>query len=86
MGGASDFGSGQDLTGHDLNPCIRLCAHSSQPGARFAFGVSLSLCPSPADTLSLKNKYTLKKKKKKKKEWGLLCPGLIGWSFSAWPP
>ena len=50
------------------SPMVGLCADDSEPGACFGFCVSLSLCPSPAHTLSLflKNEYTLKNKKKKK--------------------
>ena len=50
---ASHFGSGHDLTAHGFEPHIRLCANSSEPGARFRFCVSLSLCPSPFHALSL---------------------------------
>ena len=59
------FGSGQDLTVCEFEPCVGLCADSSEPGACFGFWVSLSLCPSPAHarTLSLsKIKINLKKK------------------------
>ena len=49
----SDFGSGHDLTVHEFEPGIRLCADSSEPGACFGFCVSLCLCPSPARALSL---------------------------------
>ena len=37
----------------EFEPCIGLCADSSEPGARSGFCVSLSLCPSPTHTLSL---------------------------------
>ena len=50
---ASNFGSGHDLSVCGFEPCVRLCADSSEPGACFCFYVSLSLCPSPACTLSL---------------------------------
>ena len=56
VGQASDFGSGHDLTVHEFEPRVRLCADSSGPGACFRFCVSLSLCPSPAHTLSLSQK------------------------------
>ena len=39
-----------------FKPRVRLCADSSEPGARFGFCVSLSLYPSPAHTLSLSQK------------------------------
>ena len=58
---ASDIGFGHDLIGCGLEPHIRLCANSSEPGACFGFCVSLSLCPSPNRALcvclSLKNKH-----------------------------
>ena len=44
-----------------FEPCVGLCAASSEPGACFWLCVSLSLCPSPACILSLKYKWTLKK-------------------------
>ena len=53
LGWASDFGSGHDLAVRGFEPRVGLCAASSEPGARFTFCVSLSLCPSPAHTLSL---------------------------------
>ena len=70
--------SGQDLTVHEFEPRVGLCADSSEPGACFRFCVSLSLSlllslslPLPRScsvflslSLSLKNKY-LKK-----------CPGM----------
>ena len=40
---ASDFGSGHDLTVCEFEPCVGLCADSSEPGACFGFCVSLSL-------------------------------------------
>ena len=40
---ASNFGSGHDLTVHELEPCVGLWADSSKPGARFGFCVSLCL-------------------------------------------
>ena len=54
---ASDFGSGGDLTACEFQPCVGLCADSSEPGDSFWFCVLLSLCPSPAHacTLSLSN-------------------------------
>ena len=50
------FRSGRDLTVRGFEPRVGLCADSSEPGACFRFCVSLSLCPSPARALSLKNK------------------------------
>ena len=54
----ADFGSGHDLAVCEFEPHIGLCADCSEPGTRFRFCVSLSLCPSPTRTLflSLKNK------------------------------
>ena len=49
----SDFGSGHDLAVCEFEPCVRLCADGSEPGACFGFCVSLSLCPSPVHALSL---------------------------------
>ena len=48
-GWASDFGSGHDLAVREFEPCVGLCADSSEPGACFGFCVSLSLflCPAP---------------------------------------
>ena len=48
-----DFGSGHDLMVREFEPCIGLCAVSSEPGTCFRFCVSLCLCPSPTCTLSL---------------------------------
>ena len=47
------FGSGHDLAVGELKPHIRLHADSSEPGACFGFCVFLSLCSSPACTLSV---------------------------------
>ena len=52
VGKASDFGSGHDLTVCEFQPCVGLCADSSEPGACFGFCVSLSLSP-PMLTLCL---------------------------------
>ena len=50
----SNFGSGHDLTVHEFEPCMGLCADSSEPGAYFGFCVSLSLSdPPPTLTLCL---------------------------------
>ena len=53
VGSASDFGSGHEVTVREFEPQVGLCADSSEPGACFGFCDSLSLCPSPARTLSL---------------------------------
>ena len=51
-----------DLVVHEFEPCIGLCADSSEPGACFGFcqslslSLSLSLCPSPTHSMSLKTK------------------------------
>ena len=45
-----------------FEPHVRLCADSSEPGPCFGFFVSLSVCPSSAHSLSLKN-INIKKKK-----------------------
>ena len=50
---ASDFGSGHDLAVHEFEPCVGLCAHSSEPGTCFGFCVFPSLCPSSSHTLFL---------------------------------
>ena len=69
---SADFGSGHDLTVHELEPCVRLCADSPKPGACFVSAppllcLSLSLsAPSPARALYLKNKQTFKILKKRK--------------------
>ena len=46
------LGSGGDFMVCGPEPCVRLCADSSEPGACFRSCVSLSLCPSPARALS----------------------------------
>ena len=43
VGYASDFGSGHDLTVCEFEPCVGLCADSSEPGVCFGFCVSLSV-------------------------------------------
>ena len=53
VGRVSDFGSRHDVIVRGFEPCIRLCAGSSEPGACFRFCVSFSVCPSPACALSL---------------------------------
>ena len=59
VGGGSDFSSGHDLAVRGFESRVGLCADGSEPGACFKFCVSLSLCPSPAHTLSisLKNNH-----------------------------
>ena len=57
-----DFGSGHNLTVPDFEPRVRLCTDSVESTWN---SVSLSLCPSPAHSLSLSpnkqiNKHTLK--------------------------
>ena len=37
VGWASNFGSGHDLTAHEFEPRVRLCADGSEPGACFGF-------------------------------------------------
>ena len=61
-----DVGSGCDHTVCEFEPCIRLCADSSEPGACFRFCVSLSLCPSPTRAPSLSQKWINIKKLKTK--------------------
>ena len=48
-------GSGHNLMVREFEPHVGLCADSWEPGACFRFCVSLSLCPTPACALSLKN-------------------------------
>ena len=67
-------GSGHDLTVCDFEPRVRLCADSSDPGACFGFCVSLSLCLSPA--LSLSFPLSLSKKQiniKRKRNPDAVC-------------
>ena len=63
-----------------FEPRAGLCADSSEPGARFGFRVSLSLCPSPARALSLSLSLSLRKKEtlKKKHETSLNLEGVPG--------
>ena len=58
------FGSGHDLTVHELEPRVGLCAGSSEPAWD---SLSLSPCPSPARSLSL---FLLNKLEKKILSWG----------------
>ena len=53
VGWASDFGSGHDLTVHEFEPRVGLCANSSEPEACFRFCVSLSAPPLLMLSLSL---------------------------------
>ena len=48
-----NFSSGHDLTVREFEPCVRLCADSSEPGACFRFCVSLSLSDPPLFMLCL---------------------------------
>ena len=64
----SNFSSDHDLTVRGFQPCIGLCADSSEPGACFGFRVSLSVCSSPTHALSLKKQINIKKKKEKNKK------------------
>ena len=57
VGQESNFSSGHDLTTHEFEPHIGLCANRSDSGACFGFCVSLSLCPSSAHAFFLKNKH-----------------------------
>ena len=54
----SDCSSGHDLTVPEFEPRVGLWADSSEPGAWLRFCISLALCPSPTPALSLsvKNK------------------------------
>ena len=51
---ALDLSSGHDLMVREFQPRLGLCADSSEPGARFGFCASISLCPSHALSLSHK--------------------------------
>ena len=53
VGWASDFSSGHDLTVHEFEPYIGLCADSSEPGASFGFCVSFPLPLPHSFSLSL---------------------------------
>ena len=53
VGWTSDFGSGHDVTVCGFEPCVGLCADSSEPGACFGFCVSLSLSALSLILLSL---------------------------------
>ena len=57
--GASDSGSGRELTVRGFEPRVGLCADSSEPGACFGFCVSLSLCSSPTHALSVSQKINI---------------------------
>ena len=52
VGSATDLSVGHDLTSCEFKPHTGLYADSSEPGICFGFCVSLSLCPSPACTVS----------------------------------
>ena len=61
VGEVPDFSPGHDPALRGFESQVGLCADSSEPGACFRSCVSLSLCLSPACTLSPQNKQTLKK-------------------------
>ena len=82
VGWASNFGSGHHLPVCEFEPCIRLCADSSEPGACFEFCVSLSLCSSPTHALSFSFKNKFKKHLKKDLYVILIFPSLIIHSYS----
>ena len=67
-----DFSTGHDLAVCELEPCIRLCVDSSEPGACFGFCVSLSLS-APPHSLSL-SLSKIDKHKKKNLEYRNICP------------
>ena len=55
-----DFGSGRDLTVHEFEPCLRLCADSLE--SKVCFGFCVSLCVSLSKTqINIKN---IKKQKR----------------------
>ena len=84
VGWASDFGSGHELTVGEFEPCIGLCADSLQPGACFKFYVSLSLCSSPTQALSLSpSKINKNIKKIKNKMFAQMSAPLV---CSIWDP
>ena len=56
-----DFGSGHDLTVHEFESCIRLCADNTEP----AWGSLSPLSAPPLLTLSLSLSLKLKNIKKK---------------------
>ena len=56
-GQVPDFGSGQDLAVRGLEPHVRLCADSSEPGTCFGFCISLSLPLASALSLSLSHTH-----------------------------
>ena len=59
-----DFGSGHDLTVHEFEPCVRLCADRVETAWD---SVSLALCSSPAFSLSLSLSLKINKNRLKKK-------------------
>ena len=62
-----DFGSGHDLTARESKSLIGLCTHNAEASW---YSVSLSLCPSPACSISIKiNTHKLKR------EFGVLMVG-----------
>ena len=61
---ALGLGSGHDLTAHEFESCVGLCADSAEPGWD-SLSLALSLHPYPAfpNSLSLSKEINLKKKK-----------------------
>ena len=72
VGRASDSGSGHDLTAHEFEPRVGLCTDSLEPGDCFGFGVSVSLCPSPAHALSLSGVEVIALRHKKVRNNGMI--------------
>ena len=68
----SDVGSGHDLTAHEFEPRVGLCTDSLEPGDCFGFGVSVSLCPSPAHALSLSGVEVIALRHKKVRNNGMI--------------
>ena len=78
-----------DLAVCEFEPRVGLWADSSEPGARFGFCVSLSLCLSPACALSLpfsKTNKGLKKEKEEATRWQESCPVLLNFVSPASSP
>ena len=59
VGWATHFGSGHDLMVCVFEPCIRLCADSSESGACFQFCLPLSLPLPHSRCLCLRNKHKI---------------------------
>ena len=56
------LGSSHDLKVHEFQPCVGLCATSSEPGACFRFCVSFSLSPSPTHARARSLSFSLSQK------------------------